>query len=101
MNELWQFLSEIPLWLWFCWVAFATGMSFLMMSWDKLCAVRKWRRIPEVTLLFWAFVGGAIGAKTGQHFFRHKTRKEPFRTWLNIALVFNVGVGLYLSLSRV
>ena len=48
------------------------------------------RRIRESTLLTTAFVGGAIGAKLGQRRFRHKTRKQPFATILNVALGLNL-----------
>lgn len=50
---------------------------------DKRRAQAGAYRISEGTLLFLAFVGGSAGAKAAQHRFRHKTRKEPFRTQLN------------------
>jgi uncharacterized membrane protein YsdA (DUF1294 family) len=34
------------------------------------------------TLLGLALIGGSFGAITAQHWFRHKTRKEPFRSTL-------------------
>lgn len=41
----------------------------------------RWRT-PEKTLLTIALLGGGLGAVCGQQVFRHKTRKEPFRTVL-------------------
>ncbi|HQU67006.1 MAG TPA: DUF1294 domain-containing protein [Albidovulum sp.] len=55
-----------------------------------LFAIDKWRaqnrewRISEAALLTTALVGGSLGAKLAQHRLRHKTRKEPFRSALNL-----------------
>ncbi|MCF2871061.1 DUF1294 domain-containing protein [Octadecabacter sp. G9-8] len=51
---------------------------------DKKRAISGDRRIPENSLLFGALIGGTLGAKIAQRRFRHKTRKEPFRTLLNL-----------------
>ena len=50
---------------------------------DKRKAINNERRTPEKTLLFWASVGGWIGAKVAQHRLRHKTYKQPFGSELN------------------
>ena len=61
--------------------------AFASFGWDKHCAIAGDRRIPEITLLGLALIGGAFGAVAAQQTFRHKTRKEPFRTllWLILA----------------
>ena len=61
--------------------------AFASFGWDKRCAISGDRRIPEKTLLGLALIGGAFGAVAAQQTFRHKTRKEPFRTllWLILA----------------
>ncbi|WP_312361653.1 DUF1294 domain-containing protein [Ensifer sp.] len=56
--------------------------SFCLFWYDKHAARKGWRRIRERTLLQSAFFGGSIGALAGRKVFRHKTRKEPFRTRL-------------------
>ena len=43
----------------------------------------------ESTLLLAALFGG-VGAWMGQHLLRHKTRKEPFRTQLGMAIVVHL-----------
>ncbi len=42
-------------------------------------------------------VGGWPGAILGQQCFRHKTQKQPFRTWFFISVALNVAAlaGLY------
>ena len=50
---------------------------------DKRRAEQGLWRISESSLLTLALLGGWGGAKLGQRQFRHKTRKEPFRTALN------------------
>jgi len=67
------------------------ALTFGMFWWDKRCAIERRWRVPESTLLTLCLVGGALGAKTGQGVFRHKTRKEPFRTSLNAIAVLHIG----------
>jgi uncharacterized membrane protein YsdA (DUF1294 family) len=74
------------------WLAAANVMAFLAFGLDKRLAQSGSRRIAESTLLGLAFVGGSIGAVGGQQLFRHKTRKEPFRSTLyGIVLLQIVG----------
>jgi len=60
---------------------------------DKRAAQNGGWRVAERTLLLWAFLGGAIGGKLAQTLVRHKTRKQPFATLLNLALACNVVLG--------
>lgn len=57
-------------------------IAFAAMGWDKSSAARGVERIPERTLLTLAAAGGSVGAVAAQQVFRHKTRKQPFATWL-------------------
>lgn len=66
-------------------------LTFGLFWWDKRCAIERRWRVPESTLLTICLIGGSLGAKTGQGIFRHKTRKEPFRTSLNAISVLHVG----------
>ncbi len=58
---------------------------------DKRRAVAGGRRIPEANLLFLALIGGSPGAMFATRQFRHKTRKEPFRTLLLIICALQLG----------
>lgn len=64
------------------------GLLFVLIGFDKLCAVmRKWR-VPEKTLLGIGLFGGGFGGLLGLVIFNHKKRKHYFM-WtflLNIAL---------------
>ena len=79
---------------------FAINLIAYLAFWaDKRFAVRQAWRIPERTLLSFAFIGGWPGAKAGQRHFRHKTRKQPFASDLNAipaiwCVLAVIGIGL-------
>lgn len=75
--------------------------AFLLFGWDKRCARRNERRVPEVQLLGAALWGGALGALLGQQVFRHKTLKQPFRFWLQAAGVLNLVVLGFLAATQI
>jgi len=58
------------------------ALGYAAFAWDKHCAVRGLRRVSERDLLTLAVIGGSMGLIVGQRTLRHKTRKEPFRSWL-------------------
>jgi uncharacterized membrane protein YsdA (DUF1294 family) len=60
----------------------ASGLCFCAFAWDKYCAIRGFRRVPEKTLLTIAAIGGTPGAFLGQRILRHKTQKQPFGFYL-------------------
>jgi len=69
-------------------LAVVNAAAFVLFMLDKHLASERMRRIPESTLLLVALIGGSAGAIAGQQYWRHKTRKEPFRTMLfGIAIV--------------
>lgn len=73
--------------------------AFAAFGVDKRRAELRLYRVPERVLLWLAAAGGTSGAIAAQQIFRHKTRKEPFRTllWL-IALAQALGLAaLYVA----
>jgi len=65
---------------------------------DKQRAIAGERRIPEGDLLGLALIGGSPGALLARKLFRHKTRKEPFGTWLFVIVSMQIGaiIGFFL-----
>jgi len=59
---------------------------------DKGRAIAGKRRIPERRLLELALIGGTPAAFLSRHLFRHKTRKQPFTTYLQLIAMIQVGV---------
>ncbi len=70
-------------------------MTYVIYRGDKLRAMFNEPRVPERSLLALAFYGGSLGAKVAQLRFRHKTRKQPFKTYLNAIVLFHVGLILW------
>jgi uncharacterized membrane protein YsdA (DUF1294 family) len=72
-------------------------VAFHVFAWDKVEAVSgRNRRTPERTLLALTAAGGTLGALAARWLFRHKTKKQPFRTffWLIIVAQAVLIVGL-------
>lgn len=67
----------------FIWLFRRNAGAYQLFKLDKSCAENAERRIPEWRLLEAAQNWGWMGAKLAQRRFRHKTRKEPFRSNLN------------------
>lgn len=70
-----------------------------VMGWDKFCAVRDMRRVPEKTLLVLGLLGGGIGGLIGMQAFHHKTRKPIF--WAVYIAAFFLHIALWFWLCRV
>lgn len=62
-------------------------VTFAVFGLDKLCARRRFRRVPERRLLMLAAVGGSFGAVAAQRSFRHKTHKQPFGNRLRAIVI--------------
>lgn len=83
----------IALFLW-------NAITFLLYGWDKLSAVRGWRRISERTLLEWSSLG-AVGALTGMIVFRHKVRKKKFLLLIPLFLLLEIAVAVAFVVWRI
>lgn len=82
-------------------VALGQVAVFCCFWFDKHQARNHGWRVRESTLLLISLAGG-VGAWMGQHILRHKTRKEPFRTLLGVAIGVHLAglAGLFYVLLR-
>lgn len=78
-------------------IAVASALTLLLYGADKLFAKTGARRIPERTLFFSSFIGGALGGLFGMLIFRHKTRKPRFFAINIVALVLHVALAVALA----
>jgi len=66
--------------------------AFILYGADKSFAKKGARRIPERTLLLWAWIGGSIGAFLGMKIFHHKTLKPKFAITVPVLLVLEIAI---------
>lgn len=80
------------------WLLLVNVLTLVIYGADKIAARRGWRRVPEAALLAFGLLGGWAGALAGQQLFRHKTQKQPFRTWFFISTFASISamVAIYL-----
>lgn len=64
--------------------------TFVVYGIDKYKAKLNKVRVPESALHIYSVLGGWPGAMIGQHVFRHKTVKQPFKKNLYVSIVMNV-----------
>lgn len=75
-----------------------SAVTFAVYGADKAASRRGGRRTPEAALHTLSLLGGWPGALVAQQTFRHKTRKQPFRTVFWLTVIANVAcVALLLS----
>ncbi len=75
------------------------AVTFLLYGWDKLAAIRRWRRIPEMFLILMAVFGGSIGALVSMQLFRHKTVHLKFKYGIPLILILQITGTIYLHLN--
>lgn len=74
-------------------------VTFLIFAWDKRAAINKRPRIAEKTFYLLSVLGGWPGALIGQHQFRHKTQKQPFKSFLWLSICVNIALLIWLMNS--
>ncbi len=80
--------------------AIINAIAIVVYGWDKLCAIRKWWRVPELTLLVIAMVGGSIGTLVAMRLFHHKTLHLKFKYGVPLILAAQIAGLVYLHLPR-
>lgn len=74
------------------WLILVNLAAFILYGMDKSYAKKGARRIPEKTLLLWAFLGGSIGAFLGMKVFHHKTLKPKFAVTVPLLMVLEIAI---------
>lgn len=65
---------------------------FILMAYDKYCAIKNKSRIRERTFTIGSFLGGFIGLSLGMMVFNHKIRKSKFY----IIIGFSIAMWIYI-----
>jgi len=89
-------LHEAAAW----YLAIINAVAIAAYGWDKLCAIRKWWRVPELTLLGLAAIGGSVGALVAMKLFHHKTLHLKFKYGVPLILALQVAGLVYLHMPR-
>ncbi|MEP9361275.1 DUF1294 domain-containing protein [Sphingomonas sp. KR3-1] len=76
------------------WIVFVNLWTVLRFRQDKRRAIAGARRVPEADLLWLALLGGSPGAFAARRLFRHKTRKQPFSTYLMLIAAIQAGAAI-------
>ncbi|MCF8582321.1 DUF1294 domain-containing protein [Enterobacter ludwigii] len=74
------------------WLLLINVLTMVIYGADKMAARKGMRRVPEATLLVFGVTGGWPGAILGQQLFRHKTQKQPFKTYFIISVIVSITV---------
>ncbi|EPS7136197.1 DUF1294 domain-containing protein [Enterobacter ludwigii] len=72
------------------WLLLINVLTLAMYGADKMAARRAMHRVPEATLLVFGLIGGWPGAIIGQQLFRHKTQKQPFKTYFIVSVIVSI-----------
>lgn len=72
------------------------ALAFIVYGIDKLKARKGRWRIPEVTLLLLALVGGSVGSWLGMKVWHHKTMHRKFQYGLPTILLLQLALAVYL-----
>ena len=75
------------------------AVAFIVYGIDKYKAKKAKWRIPEVTLLLLAVLGGSIGAWIGMKVWHHKTMHKNFKYGIPAILLIQIALMAYLHMN--
>ena len=71
-------------------------LTFFVYGIDKWKAKRDKWRIPEITLLMLAALGGSVGALLGMSVFHHKTKHKKFLIGVPLILLAQLALAYFI-----
>ena len=74
-------------------------VAFTLYVYDKAQALKNKRRVSENNLLFFTFIGGAIGSLVSMLLFRHKIKKPSFMIKFSIVVILQI-VAVYIYIAK-
>lgn len=74
----------------YCYLIAVNLFTFCLYGIDKSKARKNQWRISEFQLIFWAIVGGSIGAWAGMQFWHHKTKHVKFRIGIPVIILIQL-----------
>lgn len=69
--------------------------TILVMGFDKLAAIVRFHRVPELGFYLMTLLGGSIGMLIGMYAFRHKTRKTSFQIVVGLLILVQLSLIYY------
>lgn len=75
------------------------AVAFIVYGIDKYKAKKTKWRIPEITLLLLAVVGGSVGAWMGMKVWHHKTMHKKFKYGIPAILLIQIALMAYLHMN--
>lgn len=84
----------------FYYIIFINFAAFILMASDKRRAKKNRGRIPEAALMFFALIGGCLGALLGMLAFRHKTRHPKFYIGLPLITAAYAAIAVLLLIKK-
>ncbi len=97
-DDIVNFVYGRPAWQIALYLVAVNLITFLTYGWDKLAAMERGWRVSEGMLHLLGLIGGTPGAFLAQQLFRHKTRKQPFRTIFWLMVICQILAGGWLVL---
>jgi uncharacterized membrane protein YsdA (DUF1294 family) len=82
------------------WTLGVSTLTAILFVYDKQAAIRKWRRIPEKTLLGCCLVGGWPGGLLASQWIRHKTQKMSFRVSFWVCAILHLGAATFFAFTQ-
>ena len=85
-------MESVLLWSVGGYLAIINLVTFIIYGIDKLKARHEKWRVPESTLLWFAVIGGSIGALLGMKVWHHKTLHKKFQYGVPAIIIFQLAI---------